>query len=112
MIWEGMVLGKDCIRKAREKNVDVTVGLTGSCVKKQGGEKNPLRRQNQQNRDVKTEVGMDQQVEKQAESAWGLSEQGDAEYGNAGHTTIQRKIGKGMRMRRIPGELKELAEAK
>lgn len=60
---------------------------------------------------MKTEVGMDQQVEKQAESAWGLSEQGDAEYGNAGHTKIQRKIGNGMRMRRIPGELKELAEA-
>lgn len=35
MIWEGMVLGKDCIRKGREKNVDVTVGLTSFCVKKQ-----------------------------------------------------------------------------
>lgn len=42
MIWEGMVLGKDCIRKAREKNVDVTVGLTGSCVKKAGGGEKPI----------------------------------------------------------------------
>lgn len=39
MIWEGMVVGKDCTRKAREKTVDVTVGLTGSCVKKQGKKK-------------------------------------------------------------------------
>lgn len=39
MIWEGIVLGNNRIRKAREKNVDVTVGLTDSCVKQQG--KNP-----------------------------------------------------------------------
>lgn len=51
-------------------------------------------------------------MEKQAESAWGLSEQGDAACGNAGHTKIQRKIGNGMRMRRTPGQLRELAEAK
>lgn len=61
---------------------------------------------------MKTEVGMDQQVEKQAGSVWGPSEQGDTEYGNAGCTKTQRKIGNGMRMRRIPGELNELAEAK
>jgi len=60
-----MVLGKDCVRKAREKNVDVTAGLTGSCVKKQGKKKKnthntkTLCTQNHQNGDVKTEVRMD-----------------------------------------------------
>ena len=51
-------------------------------------------------------------MEKQAESAWGLSVQGVTEYGNAGHTKTQRKIGIGTRVRRIPRQPKELAEAK
>lgn len=34
-IWEGMILGSNHFRKAREKKVDVT-GLTDSCVKRQG----------------------------------------------------------------------------
>lgn len=66
MIWVGMVLGKNCIRKPREKNVDVTVVLTDSCVEN-AEEKPPVCRQHQQNGDVKIEVGMDQQVEKQSQ---------------------------------------------
>lgn len=60
---------------------------------------------------MRTEVAVDQQVEKQAESVWEIPERGDTEYGNAECTKTQRKIGNGMRMR-IPGELNELAEVK
>lgn len=76
MIWEGIVLGNNRIRKAREKNVDVTVGLTDSCVKQQG--KNPSIMQTGSGKEDR--VGMNQHVEKQAGSLWRFLEQGQTEW--------------------------------
>lgn len=102
MIWEGIVVGNNRIRKAREKNVDVTAGLTDSCVKKQGKKPSTM-----QTGSAKEDwVGMNQQVEKQAGSLWRFLEQGQTECGNAECKETQRKIGSDMKMRKIAEELK------
>lgn len=107
IIWEQILLGKDCIRKAGEKNVDVIRMDQILCEK----EEKVLYRQNQWNVDVKTEGGMDEQVEKQAESVWGAVSRQRLSTLILG-IRRQREIRDGRRMRIIPGQLKESAEAK
>lgn len=108
IIWEQIVLGKDCIRKAREKNVDVSRMDQILCEK----EEKVLIMQTKSvkcgcedwRRDGRTGG-------KASRVSVGSCEQADWVHQHC-HIWRQREVRNGRRMRIIPGQLKKSAESK